>query len=234
MAGYGTDGWTGENAEEVKDLMQCEKYAEKNQRKKVIILGCGGHAKSVFDTLLSLSNEYEIAGFVGGIRDKGFVYEGIGVIGTDDDLEKIYASGVHHAVLGIGFLGHGNLRNNLVAKLQKAGFFLPSIIDSTAVVSKSANIGEGTFVGKGAVINADAHIGKYCIINSCCLVEHDCQVGDFTHIAVSACVCGGVTVGRECLVGANATIIQGLKVADNSIVPAGETIFCDIKVGGRN
>ena len=202
-----------------------DKNIDSKQQKKIIIIGCGGHARSVCDTLSILPEQYEI-------ENKNFVYEGIKTIGIDDDLQQIYDLGIHKAVLGIGFLGHGSLRNDLIAKLHNIGFSFPTIVDPTAIVSKSVKIGEGTFIGKNAVVNANARIGRYCIINSCSLVEHDCRIGDFTHIAVAACVCGGVTVGKECLVGANATIIQGLSVADHSIVPAGNVIRRHVKTDG--
>lgn len=204
-----------------------------DQRKKIIILGCGGHAKSVCDTLLALSEQYEVMGFVDHIKNDNFAYGGIKVIGTDDDLQQIYNSGVYYAVIGIGFLGHGRLRNDLAIKLQEKGFSFPAIVDPTAIISETARIGAGTFVGKRAVVNADAKIGEHCIINSCSLIEHDCCIGDFTHIAVAACVCGGVTIGRECLVGANATIIQGMDIHDNSIVPAGKVVYKKVKTDSQ-
>lgn len=195
-----------------------------DDKKDIVILGCGGHAKSVCDTLLALSKQYKIAGFVGRERDVGFSYCGISMIGTDENLQDIYDRGIKYAVLGIGFLGHGELRNHLVKELYKLGFCFPVIVDPSAVVSRTAEIGEGTFVGKRVTINAGARIGRYCILNSCSLVEHDCQIGDFTHVAVSVCICGGVIIGRECLVGANATIIQNMNIADHCIVPAGDVI----------
>lgn len=114
MVRYGANGWLAENAEKVEGLTG-------DKRKEVIILGCGGHTRSICDTLPDLSEQYEITGFVGRIEDKGVAYEGIQVIGTDDDLQQIYISGIHQAVLGIGFLGHGNLRNDLMIKLDKIG-----------------------------------------------------------------------------------------------------------------
>lgn len=192
--------------------------------KRIIILGCGGHAKSVCDTLLTLPKQYEVAGFVDCVKNENFSYEGVKVIGMDNDLQMIYDQGICHAALGIGFLGKGDVRNRLAEKLQEIGFLFPVIVDPTAIVAETAEIGEGTFVGKRAVVNVDVRIGKHCIINSCSLIEHDCHIGDFTHIAVSACVCGGVNVGRECLVGANATIIQGMAVSDYNIIPAGAVI----------
>lgn len=230
MARYGTNGWLGKNAEEVEGLNGSKKCAVADKRKKVIILGCGGHAKSVCDTMLNLSERYEIAGFVDRTQNKNFVYEGIKIIGIDDDLQQIYDSGIHGAVLGIGFLGHGNLRNDIIAKLYKIGFSFPTVIDPTAIVSKSVKIGEGTFIGKNAVVNSDAWIGRYCIINSCSLIEHDCRIGDFTHVAVAACVCGGVTIGKGCFVGANATIIQGLNIVDYSVIPAGNVVRRHVKL----
>ncbi len=192
--------------------------------KKIIILGCGGHAKSVCDTLLALPEEYEVMGFVDRAENLDFSYGKVKAIGTDADLQKLYDHGIHYAALGIGFLGKDDLRSYLVEKLQKVGFLFPVIVDPTASVAESAVIGEGTFIGKRAVVNADAHIGRYCIINSCSLIEHDCHIGDFTHVAGSACLCGGVNVGRECLVGANATIIQGMTVLDHNVIPAGIVI----------
>lgn len=192
--------------------------------KKIIILGCGGHAKSVCDTLLTLSKEYEIVGFVDRTENLDFTYGDVKVIGTDRNLQEIYDQGIRCAVLGIGFLGKDNLRERLAVTLKNIGFHFPAIVDPTAIVAGSAEVGEGTFIGKMAVVNADARIGQYCIINSCSLIEHDCYIGDFTHIAVSSCICGGVNVGKACLVGANSTIIQGMKVADHDIIPAGAIV----------
>lgn len=205
-----------------------------DQKKKIIILGSGGHAKSVCDTLLALSEEYEVMGIVDRVKDENFTYENIRIIGTDDDLQQIYDSGIRHAIVGIGFLGQGHLRNDLVKRLHKIGFSFPVIIDPTAMVSKSADVGEGTFIGKKSVVSARTRIGKYCIINSCSLVEHDCQVGDFTHIAISACICGGVTIGEECLVGANATILQGKVIGLRAVIGAGAVVINDISADTTN
>lgn len=220
MAGHGADGGLGKNAEEVEGV---------KEKKKIIILGAGGHAKSVCDTLLALKEEYQIEGFVDGKKGDGYIYAGISVIGSDDNLEQFYDSGIHYAIVGVGFLGKGHLRNELTKKLKRIGFFLPIIIDPTAIVSESVKVGEGTFVGKRAVVNAGVRIGKHCILNSCSLIEHDCSISDYTHIAVSACVCGGASIGKECLIGANATIIQGVQIADHTVIPAGSVVRRDIK-----
>jgi UDP-3-O-[3-hydroxymyristoyl] glucosamine N-acyltransferase len=63
-------------------------------------------------------------------------------------------------------IGNNNARLNLSLKYASNGIKLATIIHSSAVVSKYAEIGEGTAVSANAVINPFAKIGKVCIINT--------------------------------------------------------------------
>ncbi len=194
---------------------------------KILLIGCGGHAKSVVDSI-EAAGQYDIAGFVGTPQEQEFTYRGYRVLGTDADLPALYASGVRYAALCVGYLGEGRLRDRLASSVKAAGFTLPIVMDSSAVVAADAVIGEGTFIGKNAVVNAAATVGRLAIINTAAVVEHDCRVGDFSHVAVGATLCGGVTVGEHALVGAGATVLQGLAVGDNARVGAGATVLIDI------
>lgn len=199
---------------------------------KIVLLGCGGHTKSVTDAILR-SKEYSIAGFTGLPEDKGFSYAGFEIIGNDSDLETIYKSGVKNAFICIGFMGNSLLRQKKAEQLKKIGFNIPVIIDPSAVISKDALIGEGSFVGKGAVINADVKIGRHTIINTCAVVEHDCTVGDFSHISVGAVLCGGVTVGENSFIGASSTIIQQKQVGNDVIIGAAGIVLKNVENGTK-
>lgn len=188
----------------------------------IILLGFGGHAKSVVDTI-EKQNQYRIVGFTDKCKEK--MYKEYRVIGTDDNLEDIFQKGVKNAFVTIGYLGDSTIRNQLFHRLKEIGYHIPVIIDDTAAVATDAIIGEGTYVGKNAVINSDATIGNMCIINTGAIVEHDCVVGDFSHIAVGAVVCGMSRVGAETLVGANATIIQCVEVGNKVKVGAGAVVL---------
>lgn len=187
--------------------------------KKVIIVGFGGHAKSVADSIRR-QGIYEISGYTDS-EDKN---NELAYLGTDDCIEEIFKSGITNAVIGVGFLGKGNIRERIYEKLKKIGFSFPVVVDPSAIVSEDTVINEGTFVGKKSVINSGSVIGKMCIINTASIIEHDCVVDDYTHIAVGAVLCGGVSVGKRTLIGANSTIIQCRTVEDNSIIPAGIVI----------
>lgn len=189
---------------------------------KIIILGMGGHAESLVD-VLEQQQEYEIAGYVVNeevpVKDGGYP-----VLGNDGDLERIFQSGITNAAVGVGYLGKSDVRKKLWTQLKQIGFRLPVVCDPSAILSKSAQIGEGSFIGKRVVLNTNASVGKMCIINTGAILEHDCQVGDFSHISVGTVLCGEVTVGKSVMVGANATVIQCLSIGAGSIVGAGTTI----------
>ena len=188
----------------------------------VVIVGFGGHALSVVDSMKRTS-QFNI---IGSTDRKQTQYEvQFPYLGTDDVLESLYKDAcVKCAILGIGYMGKGTIRQEIYEKLKMIGYEFPVIIDPAAIVSESAVVEEGCFVGKHSVINANAHVGKMCIINTGAIVEHECKVGDFSHVAVGATLCGQVNVGKACLIGANATLIQCRKIQDNEIVPAGVVI----------
>lgn len=95
-----------------------------------------------------------------------------------------------------------------------------TIVHDSAVVSKSAKIGEGTVIMAGAVVQANARIGKHCIINTGATVDHDCVIGDYAHIAPGAHLCGHVEIGEGTLVGVGVGIAPMCKVPAWSIVKA--------------
>lgn len=185
----------------------------------IVLVGFGGHAKSVADCI-EREGKYHIVGYT----DMQAATSQYAYLGTDDKLQAIYDSGVKNAVIGIGYMGRGNIRQQLYSKLKAIGFNLPVIVDPSAIVSTTAQMGEGTFVGKGAIVNAEAKIDKMAIINTKALVEHECVVGDFAHIAVGAVLCGQVEIGEGTFIGANSTVIQCRKVEPYTVIPAGETI----------
>lgn len=190
----------------------------------IVLVGFGGHAKSVADCI-EREGKYHIAGYT-DVKASSDRYR---YLGTDDALEAIFARGIANAVVGIGYMGKGTIRQQLYRKLKDIGFDLPVIIDPSAVVSSSAIIDEGSFIGKCAVINADASICKMAIINTKALVEHECVVSEYAHVAVGAVLCGQVKVGVAAFIGANATVIQGVSVGDSAIIGANCTVLHDVE-----
>jgi len=195
---------------------------------EILILGCGGHAKSVSDSALAAG--IGITGYVDDLATpEGFSYRGIGIIGSDADLPDLYTKGYRDAFIGVGYIGEGRIREQLQAQLTGLGFHLVSVIDPSAAIAVDVIVEDGVFIGKNAIINAAANLGMCAIINSGAIVEHECSIGDFTHISVGSVICGGVSIGKSCFIGANATVLPGLSIGDHSIVGAGAVVTKDIQ-----
>lgn len=185
---------------------------------KIVLIGFGGHAKSVIDSL-ERQGKYEIYGYTEFEKmNSQYLY-----LGKDDILEAVFESGIKNAFVCVGYLGKGNSREKIFDKLKTIGFTLPIIVDPSAIVSENVFIDEGTFVGKGCIINSESYIGKCCIINTGSIIEHETEIDDFAHISVGSVLCGQVKVGKGAFVGANSTVIQCRKVLDYEVVPAGST-----------
>lgn len=195
---------------------------------KIVILGKGGHARSLVD-IIEREKRYEIAGYVINENDPDASDARYPRLGGDAQLEQIFQSGITNAAVGVGYMGNSGLREKLWQQLKRIGFFLPVICDPSAVLAGDVRIGEGSFIGKGSIVNANAAVGKMCIINTGAIIEHDCEVEDFSHISVGSVLCGNVKVGTASFVGAGATVIQGIRIGSNCLVGAGTTIRKNLK-----
>lgn len=194
---------------------------------KIVLVGFGGHGKSVADTIQRMK-QFQIVGYteLQEIPDADYPY-----LGTDEKLPELFAQGVRHAAVTVGYMGRGQLRDKLFRVLKEIGFKLPVIIDPSAVISESAKLGEGAFIGKNTVINAQAAIGKMAIINTGAIVEHECMVDEFSHVAVGAVICGQCEIADHVLVGAGSVIIQNIRVGRNAVIGAGTTVIRDVSEG---
>lgn len=196
--------------------------------KRIVLIGGGGHCRSVLDTLLRVK-EFERIIITDPYIEKGTKIFGCPVVGDDSMLEKLKKDGFDYAFITVGSITDASLRIKLVSKANDIGFKFPIIIDPSATVSANSSLGAGTFVGKNSVINADVAIGEHCIINTGCIIEHECSVGDFTHVSVGTILCGNVRVGKESFIGAGATIIQGISIGNKTVISANSTILSDVK-----
>lgn len=195
--------------------------------KKLLLIGGGGHCKSILDSLLKRNNYSEI-----GIIDKeeniGKFKLGVPIIGSDDDLVKLYQRGYNCAFITLGSVGNPSLRIKLFNMLEKIGFEIPNIIDLTAVISENVKLGRGIFIGKNSVVNVGSSIGAGAIINTVSTIEHDCVIENFTHIAPGVVLCGEVRIGANTHVGANSVVKQQIKIGSNTMIGMGSVVLQNI------
>ncbi len=186
--------------------------------KKIILIGGGGHCKSVID-VIEQERKFKIAGIIDKPSLIGTKILRYSVIGSDKDLKNL-AKKYSYALITVGQINSAILRKKLFNLVKKAKFILPKIISPTAYVSKHSSIGKGSVIMHKSIINANSLIGDNCIVNTSALVEHDCIISSHCHISTNATINGGVNIKSGCFIGSNATIKQGLKIRENSFIKA--------------
>ena len=139
-------------------------------------------------------------------------FVGIGDGGHASVLQEIFSE-YDQFIIAIG----DNATRKRISE-QHRGF--GKLVHSSAVVSGSAIIGEGTVIMAGAIVQANARIGKHCIINTGATVDHDCVIGDYVHIAPGAHLCGHVEVGEGSLIGVGVGIAPMCKIPPWTLVKA--------------
>ena len=195
-------------------------------KKKIVLIGGGGHCKVVISILKKLDN-FKILGIVDNYKAESFISR-IKIMGTDDDLKDIYKSGIHYALIAVGSIKDNTKRYRLFKMAREIGYNFPVIISPEAIVDESVKIDEGTVIMPGCIINIDSSIGKNCIINTGSIIEHDCKIGDHCHIAPGVHISGAVNIGELSFIGIGATIIQGIKIGRNVTVGAGSVVIKNI------
>ena len=194
----------------------------------ILMLGIGGHAHSVVDSI-EQNGIYNIIGFLDKEERQGEHFRDYQVIDTDAALGKYDDNGIRNAFITIGYMGKHTIREKLYCQLKEIGYTLPNVIDNSAIIASDVSLEDGVFVGKRAIINANTYIGKMCIINTGAIIEHDCVVEEYSHISVGSVLCGGASIGSQSFIGANATVIQEISVGNHTIIGAGTVVTKNIE-----
>ena len=184
--------------------------------KKIILIGGGGHCKSVID-VIEQDGRYKIMGIVDKPKLLGTKVLGYPVIGCDLDLHLLVKK-FRYALITVGQIKTALKRVKLFNLANKIGFTLASVVSPRAYVSKHSKIGKGTIVMHNAIINANSFIGDNCIINTKALVEHDCSISNHCHISTNATINGGNQIGANSFVSSNVATRQYIKIPKNSFV----------------
>ncbi len=196
--------------------------------KNLILIGGGGHCKSVIDVAESAG--YNILGVLDMPEEVGKSVLDYKVIGTDDDIPQ-YADKTEF-IITVGFIKNPAIRVRIYNKVKEAGGKLATIVASTAHVSRYATLGEGTVVMHQAVVNAGAQVGANCIINTFCNIEHDVVIGDQCHISTGTMVNGDCKVGERVFIGSQSVLANGITVGEDIIVGAGSVVRKSISEKG--
>ena len=191
----------------------------------VVIIGGGGHAKVVIESLRA--SGHAVAAIVDADPTPREVLD-VPVVGDDLKLPALKEQGLSQLFVAIG---DNRLREKLGRKAQGLGFVLVNAIHPSAVISPSAKLGQGVAVMAGVAINADTDVGDLAIINTGAVVDHDGRLGVACHLGPAAALAGSVTVGDRAFLGVGARVIPGVTIGADTTVGAGGVVVRDLPDG---
>ncbi len=195
-------------------------------KKRILILGAGGHARVIADALLcrlSRGGPFELLGYLDD--DPGLVRRkilGRPVLGSLAELSRV----PHEAVV-IG-IGDNETRARLFRELKERGETFATVIHPQSIIAHDVKIGKGTVIFAGAIVNTGTVIGENVILNTGCRVDHNCTVSSHVHICPGTSLGGGVAVGEGAFLGIQSTVIHYKNVGAWATVGGGAAVVRDI------
>lgn len=177
---------------------------------KLLIIGCGGHAKVITDIAKSLG----IVEFYYHDRDLSHNK----FLGKDVIHEEIKNYDDYFFVA----LGDNFLREKVTRNFQKRNpkSKNKTLIHPSSVVSKNCTIGDGSVIMPLCVVNSSSQIGKGVIVNTRSSLDHDNSLLNYSSIAPGVVTGGNVKIGRRSAISIGAVIKNNIEIGSDSIIGA--------------
>ena len=188
------------------------------ENEKYVIIGCGGHARSVADVILYNNPNSNIIFLDEKARQDESIL-GFPVLSE----YKITKEKVIVAI------GDNKKRVELSEKYYNN---LTNVISKLAYIGKNVQLGRGIFAGHNAYIGVLSTISDFCIINTSAIVEHECHIGQGAFIAPNTTLLGKVSIDERSFIGAGTTVIDNIKSCADVIIGAQSIVINDIEQSG--
>ncbi|MGB3273762.1 MAG: acetyltransferase [Xanthobacteraceae bacterium] len=188
----------------------------------LLVLGCGGHGRVVAETAIECN--YRDVAFLDDSPPEQSPDRVLGPMSLAEQASREWPA-------AIAAVGNGALRLKLFEMLRQRGYHTPNIIHPSAVISRSAQLGSGIFIGAGAIVGTEARIDDAAIVNTGARIDHDCRIGPGSHIAPGATLSGNVKVGARTWLGTGCAVRQGIVIEDDVMVGVGAAVVSNLPSG---
>lgn len=192
-------------------------------RNRLVIVGAGGagaEALWVAGRMMRSCGEcsWEIVGFADdNPAIVGQLIDGCRVLGSVDG---VIADFRNESICFHCAIGSNRVKRLIVDKFESAGFLPATLVDPTAVISGSASIGLGSYIGPQSNVSPFARIGRHVLINTQVSVGHHAQIAGFSQLCPGARVSGLAQVAEGGFVGSNAVLAPGVEIGAWSVLGA--------------
>lgn len=194
-------------------------------KRKIVIVGAGRQGRNVLDVFHLDLTQNPVAGFLDDTKEPDAKIDGFPVLGA---LERMQDSGFVSAYRWIIAIGACQPRYEIAKRLDAMGAEFASAVHPTVLISRSARLGRGIYMGGYSRALSNCQIGDWCIVEGFasigadveiglgCLVGPGCQTtggskaGDRTLLGAGSVLANDISVGDDCTIGANAAVVRDI------------------------
>ena len=189
-------------------------------KNKLVIIGCGGHARSVADVYLSNIPDAELL-FIDEEAKKNETIFNFPIL-------REYNFSNEKFFFGIG----NNEKRALKIQYYTHCNNLETIVSKNSYLGKNSFLEKGVFVAHNAHIGPESRIGYNSIVNTSASLDHEVMIGNNCHIAPNSTICGRVQISNNVFIGAGVVIIDKVKICEQVTIGAGSLVLKDITEPG--
>ena len=193
--------------------------------KDLLILGSGGHARSVISVAKSMKKWNILAIVDFKFKGTNELINSVPVMSFDQVINKINPAKTNVFIA----IGNNMERYKTYKKIVKYQFTYPNLIHPLAFLDPTSQIGNGNYIGQFSNLGAYSKIGNFNIVNTYSNIEHEVSIGDFNQLSPGAIICGRSNLKSKTFMGANSVIIDKLKIAERTTIGAGAVVIKDIE-----
>jgi UDP-3-O-[3-hydroxymyristoyl] glucosamine N-acyltransferase len=180
----------------------------------VILLGLNVHGLECAD-IIARTGYYRLIGYISQEPEYPEFYEGYPVLGIEEDIDKYPEAGI----IPLKWESFRHLERWV------------SLIDPSAFISSTAEIGKGSVIYPGCFIGPNVVLGKGVYLLSGCTVNHDDIIGDKAVLTSRVTLAGHVTIGEYVYMGQGSNVRQNVKIGAHAFVGMGSVVLNDVPEG---
>jgi len=201
--------------------------------KPLIILGTGGSAYDILDTIEAINAHeprWELSGFLDDNLPAGGRYLNLPILGGLADAGRFLN---HLFVNAIGSDKSYGRRPEILSGTGLSRDQFATLVHPAASVSPRALLGRGVCAHYGVNIAGGVTVGDHVSFYPGCIVGHDSAIEDYVIVAPGAVISGFVHIERGSYIGAHAVIRQHLLVGAQALVGMGAVVVRDVAAKER-
>ncbi len=207
---------------------KCRSSSLAKPPKKLIIMGAGGLARELANTVAQLNSVCPTFEVLGYLDDKqalcGQKLLDLPVLGTVDRLAEYKSTDVW----AMPATGDGYVREKFVRIAQGNNVPLATIIHPSSTIGAGSSIQDGVFIAAACVITVNVYLDQAVLVNMGCTIAHDVCLGKYSSVHPGARISGEVIVKDYALIGSQAVILNKCTIGQGAVVAMGAVVAHDV------